>query len=677
MLIHRGGGPLYGLDVSAWAKSAGIWLSEDSEKAFVSCPWSSEHAGGVSAPADTVVYFNSDTRVPGFHCLHAHCAARSAADLLSKFGPESFAPFLPPPASDPASAAPVLPGLPESDPIDRHIQFLGVTRENVFVVKSSDGHFPVFFAPHEVSQKWLYSLYSDEGAWMSSFPKIVNGNCVGIHVESAAQWLFSGCKRAGCFENRSFNELGLWKDHLDGTSCHVLNLGNGVYSGGVRYAYEDANRIFRGYYTPSETKITLSGSPATRELAGEQLMALRRLCFSGVDQAVLFYGGLLASMCPGISPEIPIVELNGPPASGKTVVLDKVADPMYKAGGGIHLTSGSTVAGTLQSISGNVSVILDEHEPGGLANQTAIDGINDIALASTTGGASISKGTTRQHAIKRNFRCGWIFGSVGNTTDKKETLSRRTLSITLVAPSDDYASWKSKEDGLTRWFSPENCRAVYRYIVDNIGLIRYNIDRLLTFISARNPNLPLAASTLYAIPAAYLVTLLSHSEADVSRDKWIIDVVMRSLSDAYADKEDRNLISFGAFSEKLLTLKIREGTSEYQIQELISSKDGYSNDDMLGRNGLKVRDAAGKKMLLLANNHPVLTKLMEDAGIYGYTRILKSMPNAVRMEPAYFLKIKKRSYGIMLSDLLREEPPAAKPAVPSADVIGAVLEGLK
>jgi len=663
--------------MAAWSRSVGIYLSEDSEKIFITCPWQSGHTGSSQKPADSVIYLNRGDGYPQFFCYHNSCTGRDIGSLVDHYTIQSFTPFLqasqtPPPtpsaegldqtslflsgggttpSSAPAASTTAVPDI--SDSIQNHIQFLGCTRENDFVVHSADGHFPVFFSAKDVTHKWLLSLYSSETAWLNDFPKYAGNKCVGIDVEAAAQWLFKSCKEVGCFANRNFNELGLWLDSRDGTACNVINLGNAVYCDSTRYGYEQANSIFSGYYMPMESKITLSDTMYDSTIVVDQLNICRKLSFVNQDSAFLFLGGTYAQMCPSLSNIVPIIELIGPSASGKTMILKTISRQLILAGGGIHLTGGSTTAGTMQSINGNVSCILDEHEPNSIVNQSAIDGINDVALSATTGGASISKGTKQQRAIKRSFQCGFTFASVGNCTDKKETLSRRTLSISLVVPDDDHSTWSAKEKEIQRCFTQEKCRCIYRFIVDNISLIQFNVDKILTYISQKNTKINLAAANLYAIPAAYVVTLLSRSEFNIDRDGVVIDMVTRSLTEAYMDKSDKSEISFDSFIEKLLTLKIRDCNTDLQLQEMLEG--GY--DSALARCGIKIKIIDGQKMLLLANNHHVLTKMFEESGIFGYSSVLKSMMTKVKvLGPEYFLKVYKRCKGILFSDFIKDAP---------------------
>ncbi len=61
----------------------GECLGADERKWSVRCPWEHEHSGGAGdAPGSGTVIFNRPETMPGFRCLHAHCAGRTIKDLL-------------------------------------------------------------------------------------------------------------------------------------------------------------------------------------------------------------------------------------------------------------------------------------------------------------------------------------------------------------------------------------------------------------------------------------------------------------------------------------------------------------------------------------------------------------------------------------------------------------------
>ncbi|MEI7956989.1 MAG: bifunctional DNA primase/polymerase, partial [Verrucomicrobiota bacterium] len=61
----------------------GRCIDPDQHKWSVRCPWESEHAGGASTEAGTdAVIFDAPEILPAFRCLHAHCASRTARDLV-------------------------------------------------------------------------------------------------------------------------------------------------------------------------------------------------------------------------------------------------------------------------------------------------------------------------------------------------------------------------------------------------------------------------------------------------------------------------------------------------------------------------------------------------------------------------------------------------------------------
>ena len=58
-------------------------LDPDTGKWSVRCPWESEHSNAaLASPKAETVIFNSPGKLPGFSCLHAHCADRKTKDIV-------------------------------------------------------------------------------------------------------------------------------------------------------------------------------------------------------------------------------------------------------------------------------------------------------------------------------------------------------------------------------------------------------------------------------------------------------------------------------------------------------------------------------------------------------------------------------------------------------------------
>ncbi len=61
----------------------GSCLDPDHNKWSVRCPWEAEHSGGAAdAPGSDSIIFNQTETMPGFRCLHAHCASRGIKDVV-------------------------------------------------------------------------------------------------------------------------------------------------------------------------------------------------------------------------------------------------------------------------------------------------------------------------------------------------------------------------------------------------------------------------------------------------------------------------------------------------------------------------------------------------------------------------------------------------------------------
>lgn len=62
----------------------GLEPREQGDNVHVRCPWESEHSHG-NGPKDAALHVK-DGKVVGFHCFHAHCAARTLRDVRRWFG---------------------------------------------------------------------------------------------------------------------------------------------------------------------------------------------------------------------------------------------------------------------------------------------------------------------------------------------------------------------------------------------------------------------------------------------------------------------------------------------------------------------------------------------------------------------------------------------------------------
>jgi len=77
------------LDVVALMRDAG--LARDTWRnggMAVECPWSAEHSGPSGETAAMVWPAGERGELPGFKCMHAHCAHRGIGDLMRLFAPQ-------------------------------------------------------------------------------------------------------------------------------------------------------------------------------------------------------------------------------------------------------------------------------------------------------------------------------------------------------------------------------------------------------------------------------------------------------------------------------------------------------------------------------------------------------------------------------------------------------------
>ena len=75
------------LDMENWFRSHecyGRLIDEERGAHAVACPWEDEHSGGEGAnDTDTVIWDGRDGRLPGFRCMHSHCAHRRIHEIVA------------------------------------------------------------------------------------------------------------------------------------------------------------------------------------------------------------------------------------------------------------------------------------------------------------------------------------------------------------------------------------------------------------------------------------------------------------------------------------------------------------------------------------------------------------------------------------------------------------------
>src|SRR5258708_11383679 len=75
---------VWGDDLIGLCKLRDLFLNESGENVHIRCPWEAEHTHG-NGTKDAALHVK-DGKVVGFHCFHAHCAARTLRDVRTWFG---------------------------------------------------------------------------------------------------------------------------------------------------------------------------------------------------------------------------------------------------------------------------------------------------------------------------------------------------------------------------------------------------------------------------------------------------------------------------------------------------------------------------------------------------------------------------------------------------------------
>jgi energy-coupling factor transporter ATP-binding protein EcfA2 len=677
---------LFNYDWKAWLRDYGdlgeTRGSKDDPAVYINCPWKAEHSSDVMTGT---MLFTPENDIPVFYCHHAHCQGRTMVDVFNHQG-EKMGKYLKvqdkksdsktETASDDTikTAADSLGSHPD---IASCLTFLGETDDGQSVIKSIDSEILKFVSPASITDKVLLGIYSDIASWKYRFGKPAAQRGIQIDTLHAAEWMLAESKKVGIFGNRTRCGLGMYKDRMDSCPVVVVNTGRDVECNGKRYIYTDAWKILKNFYFATGRSITIGKTPPSKETATLMRDTIRSLTFSTQDFSDIFFGCMLSHMIPGILFQIPIVQLNGPSGSGKTKIVELIARPLIDTAGGFTVTLGSTVAGVAQGLCGNISVIFDEFEPENPKNVAIIEGINDMALSSTTGGSYILKGTKSGKPTLQAVKAGFTFSAVGNSA-RIETLERRSIFFNLRLAEETNDSWIEKYKRIIGIFTDETCSNVLRFLVNNTDLVLKNIESCASIIAKKIPTAPNYIPSLYSVPAGCYHTFVEQSE--IVESSPIIEAVLNVINASIltqsesteAPRSEQTLIDF---VNKLMTVGIKnEHTNKvYQLQELLDRpndpleplsekcNDATSKAELLLLYGLKIKD----ETLFFASKHRKLEKVFEEQlNIKSHKSIFKSIKDSSMVySTEKFRGILSKAYGIPLVKFTGETPLTTEEAV--------------
>jgi hypothetical protein len=648
--------PIY--DWNGWIKSVAQVLEEGTSesgdlKIAVRCPWAGQHTSSTGS-LETVIFIPDETRYPVFKCFHAHCVGKYFKDFLDFYHRKDLEKF-----SKQQKSIPLPGGLTPQDLIDASEEndldsaliFLGQYGADSIAVASHDSPIIRHFTPEKITENNVLMILSNHAAWISKFNKIFGKQIVFDRL-ACTEWLLKKSKEAGIFGIRPECRKGLYFDVLDFQRVIVLNTGRNIYIAQNEkiYKYQEAWKIFKNLYVSTNSAIELADKNWSKEKA-----AMLEICFSSLPfegRNVFVAGCVISAMICGVMDICPILHLSGDPGSGKSNIIEYLIAPLVKAAGGNFCTSPTTAAGIEQKIEGNCPVIYDEFEPKSILNRDRVESVLDIALSSSTSGAEVIKGTQKGIALTRTMKCGFIFAAV-ETKDDRQTVNRRTIYVTVNPTSEHRKNWVEIKKVLDDVSTPQNCKEFYRWLVDNVQLIRNCIIAVSKVLSERVKD----RAKNFAI-APYAVAVGSYIAAFRQRDNLLPDddIILNSVvsiicEDSTEDIDTQNVGVDGLNKLLLIELKRLDGSS-VQMQDLLIDFLKSNTEDvasMLASHGVRVE----KDTLCVSNTHPVLVSLFKKYGIVDHKRILKSVKGATKSEGSLKFKGLPARYVAIPLDLIR------------------------
>ena len=622
-------------------------LSEETDKVHIKCPWASEHTGGGltdGAKDSSILIMSSGAAI--YKCLHGHCASRNIDDVVDFYGIEKLKPFV---IDDLEMLAPDGTSKESTETITTYtdsveVTFLGFTDEQKCVLHSTgyDGIITVDGA--SLTDRRLLCI-APHLFWLQKFPNS-NPRIAGIDNLAASEWVITESKKAGPWDSRRKANLGLYHEN----GVWVYNCGDKIYANGQFYDYKQAWKTHGTLFMPCQRHAHIGDTPLSRDTARQMCDVVSGLAFKDPCQNIVFFATVITATIPGIWDNLPIMFINGPTGSGKTEVIQLIAKPLIEASGGQHFTGGTTRAGLENSIgSSHTSASFDEAEPKSLYSIKVMESVTDSALAATTSGANVVKGTRDGRAISREFKAAFLFGSVGNMA-KDSTIERRSIKVSLVKGRHTPEQWFELKDKITKLFTKKNSSDVLRFLIDNIPLLRKNYEIFLDGISGLGHDTNMAQK--YATLLSCYYTFKNQAEVDTADHEydWIDDYIKSSLSSVEVDDELVN---------KLMTLEFRYEpivghVRTVYLQEMLYS-DSSDYDDLLRTNGIKKSIINGKQYLLFANKHLLLTRAMEKIVVHGHSSQLSSLPGALVTNVERFSGIRSRAVAVPMDVFLLPE----------------------
>lgn len=446
-----------------------------------------------------------------------------------------------------------------------------------------------------------------------------------IDVGRAQKWIHYEQGKRGFFRPENLRGAGVWREG-----------GEVVVNDGERIVHQDGASIDLSEYEGPSAYIRSMASfgDMTGEAAdaqeGRVLAELIRVQgFSNRMQALAVLGWSLIAPFGGVLHWRPHLWISGRKGTGKSWVMDNIVTPL--CGPFAHTGSGKdTEAGIRRTLNQDARpVILDEMEPKNKNARENVSKILDLMRnASSDSSARVTMASGSEGTTSFLIRSCFCFASVNIQGGEGAAVDSRIIIAELRQPTDERAKI---DRSLTLYGKcmahPERYRRrIFRALPRILEDIEWLRDHLLSSMGERRE----ADMWAPILAAAWAV---QSDDSVREAGKWLASFVEEHKKNGHETEEDEDRVV-----EHILSAQVRlDDTKTRTIAEILGDAEKSLTDhgfdwanDLLSRNGLKLREIDGVRILCIATKADQITRILSDTPYAtGYDAQIKRNPACI------------------------------------------------
>ncbi len=660
---------------------------------YVDCPNEKSH-GGTSVTA-TMIFVCEDMgeKNPYFLCHHSQCKHLQLQDFLNSCSNIDIKNYIDKEKYDKFFDKNSLQiekkkntDSEEQQDLASHIAFYGYDTEGFYYFGSSDSYLLLKLKAADLTEKNMYSIYSNQNDWFLAFADMTKDKQV-MYWSNAALWLIQRSKYAGPFKAKMVRYLGIHQENEE----FVLNTGTNVrLQSGETITYHQARDIFKkSLYLPTQTDICISEHEATKNDLNNLVDIINELPFTSDTDRIKFLGILICGLVPGSLENRPNGWLNAEAGSGKTQIFALIVSIIWKASGALICDKNTTLAGIEQHSKGsNISVAHDEAEASGDVAIRKIEAILEGVLSSSTNGngETLKGGAHGTPQSYKSKHC-YLFGAIADKVDNPALKRRIALMRLHSAEEEIYKTkykmqWPKLKQKIKSIINENFAERFYLYWLNRLHLLNKNVANVENWL-INNSSLGSEILGLYApIFSAYLMLQIDREITD--NDISPINNVLLDIEKEYKSQEKEKNTGVLLFNQLLEIGTIRTTDNKnIHISDLILlhfGKENFANPlgftiqiatDLLAKCGLKVLVEC--ESLVISNNHQWLKTFFGRLGHSNHGGRLKSYPGSTQTEGTVNFSRSGSRRGIVIPlphDFLKgSKPEISIPSIFENDII--------